>query len=206
MKKHFKLILLILIVNQVSLAQKNNKIFYGLKIGSNYNFGNTSSDENKNKFGFYAGGFIGFSITDEVKIKPEILYSKYKKTENLENVEVAINNTNFPIILLGKYKYEIKEESIQLPIIIEYSFSKKIYGEFGPQFGYFFRREIIYNETENFPFPNGRVLTKLNETFDYGIALGLGLNLTSNIAIQSRINIGFIESDYLANLGFEIEI
>ena len=141
-------IIVFLFFSNHSIAQQHKTFGYGIKAGLNY----TVANETSNDFNFYAGAFLHLAISDEFKIQPEILYSKYNSISVLDkDVKVKYYNTGRILTIASGDEYKVSESTLQLPVMIQYHFSRKLYGEIGPQVIYLFDRKIDFTEESLFP-------------------------------------------------------
>lgn len=175
-----------------------NNIEYGLKGGLNYsNFIDTNTDDipadYAGKIGFHLGGFVVFGINDAFSIRPELLYSQQRSKFNINTADLNIFNPNDELFITS-LDGQIEESLFLLPIIVEYSLTKKFSLEFGPQFGFSLNRKIEYDD--NF-FGIGLLRNDDSEKFELGLSLGLGYSLVNDLGISIRYNYGIIERQNL---------
>ncbi len=81
-------------------AQAQDGLKLGLKAGGNYASVTGDVTDAKYKFGFHAGGFLDYGISDFVSIRPELLFSMkgYEAATPLGDAEVSLNYLDLPIL------------------------------------------------------------------------------------------------------------
>ena len=203
MKK--KLLLIGFLLLTLSTYSQDNQIEFGIKGGLNYSSFMDNNDDDiptdyKGQIGFHLGGFAKFKLSGKISIKPELVYS-------LQGSNFTINGSDLNIvsqddIFVTSIDGEIKESIILIPIILEYKLNKKLNLEFGPQFGYSLNRDVEY---DNNPFNFiGFLRNDDEETFEIGIALGFGYELSDDLGVSLRYNYGIIERQNLNTSVFQL--
>jgi hypothetical protein len=178
-----------LLINFSVLAQ-NEPIEFGLKAGLNYS--NLIIDDNipaetNAKIGFHLGGFLSFKLTGNFRIKPELLFS----TQNAEiefSENINMGDPNDPVFG-NRFKADIKQNLILLPIMADYYFSENFDLEFGPQFGYVINQDITDNNND-FSFGNDDY-----DKFEVALNVGAGFTFAESYRIGLRYNYGITERD-----------
>lgn len=186
---------------------QSNQFEFGIKGGANFSkySGTLVVGDYNHKFGFYAGGFGNYSISDKLKIQPEVLFA-------LQGSNFAFNDfratpDSYPI----DFKTAITETTISIPIVLQYYVVNRFYLEDGPQVG------IILDIKEKLKSPSddgdfGEIPIGDYDTFDFGLAAGLGYDLTENLSLNFRYFLGLIERDVIEmkssvlNLGLEYKL
>ena len=145
----------------------------GLKAGLNYanQTGTNLTVDSKNYqteaiSSYHAGLVAELSLFKGLAIQPELLYSTQGAT--YKGISGTIGD------ITNKVGY------ISIPVIIKINLSKSISLELGPQ------ASFLLSEKDNVD------LGKSN-TFDFGVAGGLGLKVTKSIFIQARYGLGLTE-------------
>lgn len=64
--------------------------------------------------GFYIVGFKNFSLSEKIKIQPELLFSTQGTKTVAEGIEIF--NLDNGIVSSGNFEYQIKEYTVSLPI------------------------------------------------------------------------------------------
>ncbi|WP_158850504.1 porin family protein [Algibacter sp. L1A34] len=180
----------------LNIYGQDNQIEFGIKGGLNYSSFIDNNDDDipadyTGKIGFHLGGFVKLPISERILIKPELIYSQ-------QGSNFSTNGSNYSapddVFIRGGINGKINESLVLIPIILEYKLNKKLSLEFGPQFGLTLNREIEY---ENSSFDQGFLKNDDKETFEFGIGLGLGYSISSDLGISLRYNYGIIERQNL---------
>lgn len=198
MKKITLIIALILLTT--NLLAQNTTTEYGIKAGLNYSKYTPNMEFNgievmafNGKFGFFIGGFANFGFSDILKLQPELLFALQGSNTSSE-IELRFGVDQEPVV--GELKTRITESTITLPIMLQLYPSKKFYFEIGPQLGFIIgRKEKVTDDPfTEFGSPFGVSEDCPNcDKFDFGAALGVGYNLTSQMGINARYFAGLIE-------------
>ncbi len=146
-------------------------IKFGLKAGLNYanqsgsDIGTSLVDYKKEAITSYHAGLIAeIKLTDGFAIQPELLYSTQGATYKNAGEE---------------FKNELGY--ISIPVMAKFSLNNSISLDLGPQ------ASFLLSERKNVDF-------KEAETFEFGAAAGLTLNVTKNLFIQGRYVLGLTEA------------
>lgn len=201
-----KIILASLILfTTVSFAQE---IKYGAKAGINVS--NLRGDypdeidENKSKIGFHIGGFLEYSINDKFSIQPELLFSSQGG-----NSEIKESYEYNGVTYYESFTQTPKISYLNIPLMLKYKVIEKLSIEFGPQIGFVLNakskweyvdtEDSSYNETIEVDILNGgnynylgtdvEVKGRINK-FDFGLNLGASYDITEQIIVQARYNLG----------------
>jgi len=179
MNKIFSTIAAVVLIVATSFAQEK----YGARIGYSYNDPTgDGSDEVDGGYAIGAGVVAILPISDVLAIRSgvEINYNKlFGVSENLGNgvkIEAYVN-----------------EFLITVPVMAEYNLGDAWLGA-GVQLGLPFRSEI-HTEISGAGALDGTETEKANgrATFDLGLAIGGGYNITPNIGIDVRVVIGLTD-------------
>jgi hypothetical protein len=191
-----KKLLFLLLISQATFAQ--NDLAYGMKLGANYN---TDSEVGK-PFGFYGGGFLNIKVTDEFRIQPEVLYASYDAVRYFDDVR-----SEFSWGGTGYYQgdFIVHKKMVQVPVMAQYYFTPKFYGEIGPQPGYVMAGKLSFKD-QGLLFDGETITTEMDSQFDFGFAFGMGYSLTSSVSVSARYYIGSIEKDNLLHLGIAFHL
>jgi len=195
--------LAIMLINLNANGQKSSTDF-GVKAGLNYSSFIKGNDipsefpiEFNGKIGFHIGGFFKLGLTEKLKLKPELLFSMQGAEYEISLVDIEIQDPNDPFFV-DKYKVDIKESLILLPIMLDYYLNEKFDIEFGPQLGFVISHKTSdNNETFNFEIDD-------SEKFEIGLNLGLGYNFSDKYRIGLRYNYGIMERDNRKSSVFQI--
>jgi opacity protein-like surface antigen len=161
-----KFLLLIVSVGLFTFAEAQLK--FGVKGGVNGStFTGPDVDTAKIKFGFNAGVFGEFAITDALALRPEIMYSR-QGGKGTKNAIVATSSTNYLLI----------------PVLINWvSPSGGFFVETGPQIGFLMSGNI---KAAGFTV-DAKNYYKKN---DFSWVYGFGYHFTDNIGVNARYNMG----------------
>lgn len=147
-------------------------------------------DDENSKPGFSAGLFFRKQINDAFSIQPELNYS-------LKGVQINYNN-----FLQGSGKYRYNLSYVEIPVLANIHFGENLYISAGPYAGLLTSVKIKdvdgegdINEVEELDRDDFN-------TFDYGLAAGVGVNFNSG-TVGVRYNYGLQdvdpENEYLPN-------
>ena len=168
MKKTILVTVLLLAISSTMQAQL---VKFGIKAGLNYD-NQTGSDITINSgnydkeaiTSYHAGLVAEIKLTDGFSVQPELLYSTQGAT----------------------YKYaatEFKNELgyLSIPVLAKFNLNKTVSLDLGPQ------ASFLLSERNDFDVENA-------ETFEFGVAGGLTLNVTKSIFLQGRYVLGLTEA------------
>jgi opacity protein-like surface antigen len=155
-----------LVVTLLTIFQTTNaqsNIRFGVKAGLNY--ANFTNTEVKTDAitNYHAGILVEISLFDNLAIQPELLYSTVGAS--YDNVSEEINNE------LGY---------ISIPVLAKFNLSESMFLEVGPQGSFLLSKK-------------GEVNINNYNTFDFSVNAGLGVNLTKNLFVSARYNLGLTE-------------
>ena len=207
MKK--KLLFSFLLISSFAFSQE---IRFGVKAGLNKSNlkGNypTEINEKKSKIGFHLGGFAEYEINERLTLQPELLFSTQGNTYGYKDYYGG-----------GSYydgaDYNFKLNYINLPIILRYGEIEKLSIDFGPQIGYVLsaKTKIDVIEDSRDPSQNYSVeIDMLNDgeydfggttvqskasvnRLDFSINLGATYDITEELFVQARYNVGLSAVD-----------
>ncbi|TDE45858.1 PorT family protein [Flavobacterium rhamnosiphilum] len=168
MKKTILVTVLLLAISSTMQAQL---VKFGIKAGLNY-ANQTGSDitingSNYNKdaiTSYHAGLVAEIKLTDGFSVQPELLYST--QGASYENAGEEFKNE------LGY---------LSIPVLAKFHLNKTVSLDLGPQ------ASFLLSERKN-------ANIKDPETFEFGLAGGLGLNITKNFFLQGRYVLGLTEA------------
>ena len=166
-----RIILVAVILLAASVDMQAQMVKFGIKGGLNYanQTGNditiTSNNYNKEAITSYHAGLVAeIKVTDGFSVQPELLYST--KGATYKNA-------------LEEFKNELGYLSI--PVLAKFHLNNTVSLDLGPQ------ASFLLSERKNVNF-------KEAETFEFGAAGGLGLNITKNFFLQGRYVLGLTEA------------
>lgn len=159
-----------------AMSSVNAQVQFGPKAGANFsNFSGSDASGAKMQVGFYGGGFARLSITDNIKIQPELLFSgqgsKYE-----ENIEGQL------------LKYNTHLNYISVPVMVQYHAGSGFYGETGPQISLLMSAKAK---------GSGETLD-IKDSYkksEFAWGFGLGYQLSNGIGINARYILGLSKLD-----------
>ncbi len=152
----------------------------GIKVGLNFAnvTGDTVEGELESKTGFALGGFIVLGITDNLGIRPEVLYSMKGYKSELDFLETTV-----------KSKFNLSY--LEIPVLLQYtlpmegSFKPNVF--IGPALGI---KLSAKDKVEEGPVgEEERDIENIRST-DFGLVLGAGAVLNDKITFDVRYNLG----------------
>ena len=216
MQKRLTALALILFFNLSVIYGQDKPINFGIKTGMNIGkfTPNKNSIDYKYKFGFYAGGFMNISFQEKLEFQPELLFA-------LQGSRVLVKGLNIPNFDFNgnpisnsntyDFEYEINELTISIPLIVKVFLSNQFYLESGPQIGFIIERslnssqQILDGEDDSF------IIRESDDSFDFGVSLGLGYKVSERVNLNSRLYSGLIKRDdkiksFVMNIGIEYNL
>jgi hypothetical protein len=216
MQKQLTALALILFFNLSVIYGQDKPINFGIKTGMNIGkfTPNKNSIDYKYKFGFYAGGFMNISLQEKLEFQPELLFA-------LQGSRVLVKGLNIPNFDFNgnpisnsntyDFEYEINELTISIPLIVKVFLSNQFYLESGPQIGFIIERslnssqQILDGEDDSF------IIRESDDSFDFGVSLGLGYKVSERVNLNSRLYSGLIKRDdkiksFVMNIGIEYNL
>lgn len=196
----------------------SQEIKYGFKAGLNLsslrgdyptNTGNITFD-NKSKIGFNIGGFAEYKINNKFSLQPELLISTQG---GIFETKYNYHNNTY-----GDYYEKVtqttKLTNLNLPILLKYYVMEKLSLEFGPQIGFVVGAKIKLDYVDSTNSSNNETI-ELNglqdgtfvsggqtyqykkgiNTVDFSLNFGTTYNLTKNLFVQGRYNLGLSKVD-----------
>lgn len=168
-------------------AQSQNKFNFGVKAGANYSKLLDYVNDSKNKVGFQVGGFMQYSISENIRLQPELLFSLEggKSDFNFEGTDQSI-----------MLKENISLGFINLPVMLQYKIYKGLHFELGPQIGYIVLAENKYDAKFDFgeiPIEDegtSNIIDDLNK-IQFSANVGLHYDINNSFSVQFRYNRGF---------------
>lgn len=167
--KKIILVAVVLLVGSVDVQAQ--LVRFGFKGGLNYanqngsNITVNSDNYNTDAITSYHAGLVAeLKLTDGFSIQPELLYSTQGATYK-NAVEEFENELGY----------------LSIPVLAKFNLNKTVSLDLGPQ------ASFLLSERNNFDVKNA-------ETFEFGVAGGLSLNLTKRFFIQGRYVLGLTEA------------
>ena len=153
-------------------AQSQN---FGVKAGLNLSTLAGDTEGLKIKPGLHIGALAQFELSDMFKLQPELIFSQQGyAVEAIDDAKVNMSYLNIPIIAkfyLGGGGFNIQA---------------------GPQIG------LLLAAKAKFPGIDDQDVKEQLESFDFGVAVGLGYDI-SNIVIDARFIPGFTNTSKAAS-------
>ena len=166
-----RIILVAVILLAASVDMQAQMVKFGIKGGLNYanqtgsDITITSNNYNKEAITSYHAGLVAeIKVTDGFSVQPELLYSTKGAT----------------------YKYALEDFKnelgyLSIPVLAKFHLNNTVSLDLGPQ------ASFLLSERKNVNF-------KEAETFEFGVAGGLGFNITKNFFLQGRYVLGLTEA------------
>ena len=156
--------------------QKDNRL--GFKAG--VNFSKFQPDDYPYEFesitGFYAGAFYQVKLDDKFYFKPELLFS-------IQGSGITIRDIPIPLVLASSYDFdfEVYDYAITTVLAGRWNFIDKFYLNSGLQFNFIVDQK--FQSDGNLLTGTGFGLTyEDGESLEIGVNVGLGYQITDNIA------------------------
>ncbi|AQX13235.1 MULTISPECIES: porin family protein [Elizabethkingia] len=153
---------------------------FGIKAGMNVSSisQNGGLSDTKSKIGFNAGLFLNAPISSNFSIQPEVIYNDLGS-----KVTFGSDNQN---------SYSTNLGYISVPVMFQFNATPQFYLEAGPEFSF------LVSAKNKLKDGNGNVAvddwsktaTDNLNTFNFGLGVGLGFNITENIGINARYTAG----------------
>ncbi|AUC74941.1 PorT family protein [Olleya sp. Bg11-27] len=154
-----------------------------MKTGLNVtNFTGGDADRN-NLFSFHVGGFAEFELNETISIQPELLYSR-------QGSEAG-------------NAIKVKVDYLVIPILAKYYLSEKFSIDAGPQFSFLVNDKAEFNDSS---IPDADTDAS---SFDFGLNVGFGYAITTNLLAQVRYNYGITtvaENPDIKNSVFQVSL
>lgn len=166
------------------LTQVNAQVTFKPGLRAGLNLSKITQSDASTRADFYIAGFGELKLTKFYTLQPEISYSRQGGNDVL--VEVYNNQTgNYDV-----FKEDISVDYISLAVVNKFTFNDKFNMHFGPT--------IDFQAGQN-RFTQSDV--------DLAFLLGLGFNVTKDLAIEARLKKGIIdvyETDYFSNNFYDV--
>lgn len=180
-KKMFVLFIC-LVVSGVSVSQeKNEKISFGIKAGTNFSKYKWEFDRGLNAAdfqigtGYYFGVFSKISLSKRFEIQPELFFSQHK---SVLEINLIPGTPQIPSRLVQK-EQNVSESRIALPILLRWNPVKNLYLLAGAQITYRFTIEDDFN-----PLLNGGFRISDADKFGYQAVTRTGYSFTKYLSLE----------------------
>jgi opacity protein-like surface antigen len=171
-----KKVFLIVVVTLLGLGNLSaQEVKFGAKIGLNSS--NLRGDMDfDSKIGFNVGAFAEISLLDKFIFQPELLFSTQGAKFETSDANAAVS---------------IKVNYLNIPLMLKYGVTDKLFLEFGPQLGFLLsgksKFEVTYGgETDS----EEEDIKDSSKSFDFGLNFGASFDVAENIMIGARYNLG----------------
>ena len=146
---------------------------YGFRMGLNYSDIDFDDDSvipgsgSDARYGFMAGFFAIYNLSEKISIQPEIQYSAQGEKSSSSSDSYGVE---------GQYSEDpLKINLLQVPILVNYTIANKFTISAGPQVGF---RIWEWERTEDY------------ETVQFSAIGGVGYNITDNWTVNLRASYG----------------
>jgi opacity protein-like surface antigen len=158
-----KIVLITAFIFAISFTAQAQLLKFGVKAGLNY--ANLSGTEIQTDAitSYHAGLIAEIKLMDKFAIQPELLYS----TQGASYKDVG-----------EEFKNELGY--ITIPVLAKIYLGESLSLDLGPQASFLLSEKDKFNATDS-------------NTFDFGVAAGLGYKITKNIFVQGRYVLGLSE-------------
>ena len=167
-----KIVLLLIFLSSVLHVQ--SQVSAGPKALLNFSnvVGGSNSAGNKFKLGFATGVYLKFSISDQLSIQPEMLYSTrgYKYLSSVGNKDTSVKHT---------LSY------VDFPFLLGISIGDHGFANFGPQIGYLINdrmKGVVTSSASSLVIDSSNVYGY--NTTEYSLAFGGGYRFPFNLIVS----------------------
>jgi opacity protein-like surface antigen len=173
-----KKVLLIVVVTLLGLGNANaQEVKLGAKLGLNISSLRSDMDFDS-KIGFNLGVFAEINLSDKLIFQPELLYSTQGAS-----FEQSFDSNSFKVTNSVDY--------LNIPLILKYGVTDKLFLEFGPQLGFLLSGESKYEETFGGETTSETEdIKEFTNSIDFGLNFGVSFDIAENIMIAARYNLG----------------
>ncbi|ALI99303.1 porin family protein [Rufibacter tibetensis] len=185
-----KLLFFVVALFTTYFAQAQEGIKIGIKAGPNFStisgddVDSDDAEKPEYKFGFHAGAFLDYGISDMFSIRPELLYS-------IKGFKVETNEDDAELTLKSNTHY------LELPILARIKTGESgLFFEAGPTFSYLLTaKSKAEGQFMGEEFEETESGTDGYNKLDVGYAAGIGYQLASGLGIGLRYNGGLSKLD-----------
>jgi opacity protein-like surface antigen len=173
-----KKVLLIVVVTLLGLGNVSaQEVKLGAKLGLNLSSLRSDMDFDS-KIGFNLGVFAEINLSDKLIFQPELLYSTQGAS-----FEQSFDSNSFKVTNSVDY--------LNIPLILKYGVTDKLFLEFGPQLGFLLSGESKYEETFGGETTSETEdIKEFTNSIDFGLNFGVSFDIAENIMIAARYNLG----------------
>jgi hypothetical protein len=167
MKKTLKVALALAIII-ASMQSVNAQIKFGPIAGLNIsNISGDNTDNNSMLLGAHLGGLVNFSLSDNLSVEPQVLYSMKGANVEIENV------------VSGTETYVYRLSYLEIPIWVRYQLESGLNFQAGPHIGILLGAEF-----------DGEDAKDGMNSFDFGVGGGLGYQLENGLGFGLNYYLG----------------
>ena len=153
---------------------------------------------NKGKVGFHIGAFAEYPINEKLTFQPELLISTQgAEFENNSYEENRAYSSKATKNMVSK----VNLTYLEVPIMFKYNVVEKLNVEFGLQIGFLIGAEnnIVYTITNDVSrdIYSLDIDAKKMKSVDFGLNFGASYDITENIFVQARYNLGLTNVNVL---------
>lgn len=184
-------LLTLTIVSALAVAQKTPFLQAGIKAGTNITKIDGKSFKEEFSYGYSLGGFAAIKVGEKWQIQPEVLFNQYN-SKTASDFDTLYKPDNLKNISLNY---------LSIPILLNYSPTKIVTFQAGPQFGKLLNKdENLVQEGKN-AFKDG----------DLSLLGGIQINI-ANFKIGGRYFIGLNDISDIdkrekwSNQGFQLSV
>lgn len=157
---------------------------FGAKAGLNI-ASISGASEAKSKIGANVGAFAEIKISDKFAVQPELLFS-------MQGAKASSSES------FGAYTFSVEESTslsyINIPVMAKYFVTEQLSLQAGPQLGILVSVENKSDTTSNFPGSTPKSTSSTSKdgynTTDFGLNFGAGYDITEDIFVDFRYNLG----------------
>jgi hypothetical protein len=173
--------LIIGIISLLSISASAQGIKFGPKLGANMGKIDGAGFNEKYTLGYHVGGFVQININKKWGIQPEVLWNQIN-SDTANNIKQVYQNLANQSLQNPQLNY------LSIPVLLNYSPSKVITFQAGPQFG------ILLNKSDNL-FQNG---TSAFKNGDLSLLGGVQINILK-LRVYGRYVIGLNDISDVSN-------
>ena len=154
---------------------------FGLKAGVNVSsISDDGFDDTKSKVGFNGGLFLNAPLSEQFSIQPDVLYSQLGAKTDYTFAGTTFEN-------------ELKLDYITVPVMFQFRATPSFYLEAGPEFGFLVsaKNKATVSNNNGSASDTGELDKDDFNSFNMGLGLGLGYDITPNFGINARYVAGF---------------
>jgi hypothetical protein len=122
--------------------------------------------------------FAEINLSDKLIFQPELLYSTQGASleESFDSNSIKVTNS---------------VDYLNIPLILKYGVTDKLFLEFGPQLGFLLSGKSKYEETYGGETESETEdIKEFTNSIDFGLNFGVSFDIAENIMIGARYNLG----------------